>query len=79
MRGMPAEFDQPVLVGVQVQGECRQPVAQFRQEPLGIGTVLETDDRVVGVAHLERDWASGPQLAAELMVGAGGDPRSTCS
>jgi hypothetical protein len=60
-RSMPAEFDQPGLVGVKVQGECRQPVAQFNQKPLSIRAVLERDDRVIGLAHHDH---STPRMAS---------------
>ena len=57
------KLDQPGLVRVQLQGEFRHPDAQLRQEPLGIGPVLKTNDRVVSVLA-PRSWRRAPGVAA---------------
>ena len=68
-RGVSAEFDQPGLVRVQFQVEFRHPDAQVRQEPLGVGSMLKADDRIVGVPHHDHRTACmaspplfGPQI-----------------
>ena len=45
------ELDQPRLLGVQLQAELREPLAQLRQEPLGLRSVLESHDEVVREPH----------------------------
>src|SRR3979490_2331893 len=46
-----AELDQTGLVRMQGQRKLRQPIPQFRLEPLGIGLVLKAGNDVVGIAH----------------------------
>src|SRR5436853_7547174 len=45
------ELDQPGLVRVQRQTEPRQPLAQLVQELLGLRSILEPQDGIVGKAH----------------------------
>ena len=42
------ELDQPGLVGMQLQSELREPSAKVSQEPLGVTSMLEPDDEVIG-------------------------------
>jgi hypothetical protein len=49
--GVPPELDQPGLGGVQFQAELREPLAQLRQEPVGVFPFLEPDDEVVGLCR----------------------------
>src|SRR4051794_9896602 len=69
-RGMPAEFNQAGFIGVQFQGKLRHSGAYRLQEPFGIGPVLETNDRVVGVAHHDHGaarMAFAPLLGPEIV------------
>lgn len=53
-----------------VQVECRHPLAQFRQKPLGVSSVLETDDCVVSISHHDHcaaRVASPPLLDPEIV------------
>jgi len=50
--GEPPELDQPRLLRVQLQGELRKPLAKVGEEPLGIVTVLEAGDPVVGLCRV---------------------------
>src|SRR5438552_736221 len=45
------ELQQPRLLGVQLQAELRQPLAELGQEPLGLLPVLKPDDEVIRVPH----------------------------
>jgi hypothetical protein len=45
--GVPSELDQPRLLGVQLQAELREPVAQVSPEPLGVLLMLESHHEVV--------------------------------
>src|SRR6266540_1977821 len=47
----PAELDQARLLGGQLQAELRKPAAKLGEEPLGVITMLEADDVVVGETH----------------------------
>src|SRR5438034_102757 len=49
--GEPAELDQARLLGRQLQAELRKPAAKLGAEPLGVITMLEADDGVVGETH----------------------------
>src|SRR4030088_3695753 len=51
LRRSAAELDQTGLVRMQGQRKLRQPIPQFRLEPLGIGLVLKAGNDVVGIAH----------------------------
>src|SRR4030081_1207237 len=51
LRRPAAELDQTGLVRMQGQRKLRQPIPQFRLEPLGIGLVLKAGNDVVGIAH----------------------------
>src|SRR5687768_5629248 len=46
------KLDQPCLLGVQLQPEALQSLAQLGHETLRFASVLEAHDEVVGVAHL---------------------------
>ena len=49
--GKLSELDEPRLVGMQLQGEPRQPLAQLAEEPLGVLAMLESHDEVIRKAH----------------------------
>ena len=49
--GEAPELEQPRLLGVQLQGELREPVAQLRPEPLGVFPMLESHHGVISEAH----------------------------
>src|SRR5262245_45488737 len=49
--GVPPELDQPRLLGLQLQPELHEPLAQLGEEPLRIRTMLEAHDEVVRIAH----------------------------
>src|SRR3954452_16457297 len=69
-RGMPAEFNQAGFLRVQFQGKLRHSGAYRLQEPLGIGPVLKTNDRIVGVAHHDHGaarMAFAPLLGPEIV------------
>src|SRR6266545_5550794 len=67
----PAELDQARLLGRQLQVELRKPAAKLGEEPLGVITVLEADNVVVGEAHDDH----GPYSPLGLFVHSG--PRLT--
>jgi hypothetical protein len=46
-----SERQKASLVGMELQTELCEPVAQLSQEPLGILAVLESDDEVIRIAH----------------------------
>src|ERR1700691_1143228 len=46
-----SELEQPRLLGVQLELELREPLAELAQEPLGLVAVLAPDDEVIGVAN----------------------------
>jgi hypothetical protein len=62
----PSELDQARLLGVQLQGELREPVAQAGPEPLGVVPVLEPHHEVVGEAH---DHDISVRVSAPPLVG----------
>ncbi len=45
-----AELDDPRFVGMQFQAELRESLAQFRQEPLCLMTMLKSHDEIIGKA-----------------------------
>src|SRR5271170_5333439 len=49
--GEPPELDQPGLLRMQSQPELCYSFAKLLKEPLGVITILETDDEVVGEPH----------------------------
>ncbi len=49
--GVSTERDQAGLVGVQLQAKLRKPLAQLGEKPLGLLTMLESNDKVVSEAH----------------------------
>src|SRR5260221_14081637 len=64
-----AELDQTGLVRMQGQRKLRQPIPQFRLEPLGIGLVLKAGNDVVGIAHqddVSLGMAASPPLRPEI-------------
>jgi len=48
---MAAKFDEPCLVGMQLQAKLRESFAEFREESLGLLSVLEPNDEVIGKTH----------------------------
>src|SRR6058998_1873090 len=56
------EFQQPRLLGVQLQAELCEPLTQVSQKPLGLRPVLEPHDEVVRAPH---DFSVGFQHRAE--------------
>ena len=71
----PPELDQAGLLGVQLQVEPGETLHQVLVEPLGIGTMLETDNDVVGEAHDDHLTVSlpppplpGPQIEDVVQV-----------
>ena len=71
--GEPSELDQPRLLGVQFQAERREPVAKVGEEPLGVLTVLEPGDVVVGEPHEDHVPARvspPPLMGPEVYLGA---------
>src|SRR5260370_36755283 len=61
-RRLAAELDQTGLVRMQDQRKLRQPIPQFRLEPLGIGLVLKAGNEVSGAG------GSHPRALAEPYV-----------
>ncbi len=49
--GKSPKLDQPRLLGVQFQAELREPVAELREEPLGVIPMLEARHVVIGKPH----------------------------
>src|SRR5437879_6838079 len=49
--GEPPEFDQSRLVRMQFQSEPYQPFPKLTQEPLGVGPVLKSYHKLVGIPH----------------------------
>ena len=49
--GVPPELDQPRLLGVQLQTELREPVAQLSPEPFGVLPVLKPHHEVISPTH----------------------------
>jgi hypothetical protein len=47
---VPPEFDQSRLARMQFQTELRQPFPKFCQETIGICTVFEAYDKIVGIS-----------------------------
>ena len=45
--GVPSELDQPRFLGVQLQAELREPVAQISPEPLGVLPMLKPHHEVI--------------------------------
>src|SRR5436305_9145671 len=64
--GVPSELDQPRLVRMQFQTESREALAEIGEEPLGVLTVLESRQEVVGEPH-EHNIPARP--AASPLVG----------
>src|SRR6516164_3307295 len=48
--GEPPELDQTRLVRMQFQTEPYQPFPKLHEEPLGVGPVLKTHHKIVGIA-----------------------------
>ena len=73
--GVPSELDQSCLLGVQLQRELCEPLAQVGQEPLGVLTMLEAHNEVVRPAHDDHVAVSvaappllGPQVKDVVQV-----------
>jgi len=49
--GEPSELDQSRLLGVQLQVELRESLAEFRPEPLGVVPMLESHHGIVSETH----------------------------
>jgi hypothetical protein len=49
--GVPSEFDQPCLLGMQLQTERREPVAKLCPELLGVFPMLKPHHEVISPAH----------------------------
>jgi hypothetical protein len=62
-----AKFDDARLIGMQLEAEAREPLAQLRQEPLCFPTILESRDEIVSKAH--KDY-----LSASLLLSPSLDP-----
>src|SRR5208337_5359734 len=63
-----AERDEPGLVRMKRERECRQPFAHRLEESASVGLAFETDDVVVGIAHddhVARGFAPSPALGPE--------------
>jgi hypothetical protein len=76
--GEPPELDQAGLLGVQFQAEPGEAFHQVRVEPLGVVTMLEAGNDVVGEAHDDHVTASlpvppvpGPQVEDVMEVDVG--------
>jgi len=66
---MASELDQPGLLRVERQRELPHPFTQQVQEALGVGLVLETDDKIISVAHddhVARCLAPSPALGIKV-------------
>src|SRR5216683_4299013 len=69
LRRPAAELNQTGLVRMQGQRKLRQPIPQFRLEPLGIGLVLKAGNDVVGIAHqddVSLGMVASPPLRPEI-------------
>jgi hypothetical protein len=65
-----AELDEPCLLGVQAERECRQTFFEIVQEALRITPVLEPDDLIIGVSHDDHvalGVARAPLLGPEIV------------
>src|SRR5579864_1778239 len=60
-----SELDQSRLLGVQFQPKAREPLAQLGKEPLGLDSMLEPNDKVIGEAHHD-DITAGLLLSPSL-------------
>src|SRR5271166_3788043 len=76
--GEPPELDQAGLLGIQLQVEQGKTLHQVRLEPLGVGTILKTDNDVVGETHDDHITVSlpvppvpGPQIKDVVQVDVG--------
>jgi hypothetical protein len=49
--GKPAELDQPCLVGMKAERKAGQTLPEIVKELLRVAPMLETDDRIVRIAH----------------------------
>ena len=81
-----AEFDEPCLVGMQPEAELRESFAEFREESLGLFTMLEPNDEVVGKAHDDHVPARlllspslDPQVEYVVQVDVGQDRRNAAA
>src|SRR6266542_1188348 len=67
--GEPPELDQASLVGMQLQGELREPLAKVVEELLGVTSMLEPNHEVVRPAHDDHVTAcvASPPLPSPLV------------
>src|SRR6266542_5274856 len=84
--GEPAELDQARLLGGQLQVELRKPAAKLGEEPLGVITMLEADDVVVGETHDDHIAVRipppplvGPQVEDVMEIDVCEQRRNDCS
>ena len=75
LSGEPPEFDQSRLIGVQSQAKLLHASAKFLEEAFGIGAILESDDKIIGVTNDDQvargDFGSpllGPQVKYVVKV-----------
>jgi len=78
LSGEPAEFNQPRLLGCQLEAEPREPAAKLLQEPARICLMLKADNVIVGEAHDDHLTARmpppplvGPQVEHVVEVDVG--------
>jgi hypothetical protein len=62
-----AKLDDTRLIGVQLEAEVRESLAQLRQEPLCFPTILESRDEIIGKTH--KDY-----LSVRLLLPPSPDP-----
>src|SRR2546423_1926078 len=69
--GEPPKLDQPRLLGLQLQPELRQSLAQLRLEPLRVLPMLEAHDEVIRVTHQDyvSSRAAAPPALGPLVKG----------
>jgi hypothetical protein len=60
-----AKFDDPRLVGMQLQPKLRESLAQFRQKSLCFMTMLESRNKIIGEAN--EDYSSVRLLLSPLL------------
>ena len=64
--GVAAEFDEPRLVRVQLEGELAQAFAQLAPKPLRVVLVLEAHHQIVGISHDDNVTARMPAAPSTL-------------
>jgi hypothetical protein len=66
--GKPAELDQPRLVGMKAERKAGQTLPEIVKELLRVAPMLETDDRIVRIAH-DDHIAGGVSFSRPVIVG----------